>query len=315
MPALGALGTVIGMTAVLAGITPEQLDGSPADVTGGLAAAFDPTALALTLSLSLAACTLIVKSCERHILEEVERFGIAELAPCFPVEDGAAIHPLIQAESQAAEQLLQRTEALVTWQTELWQSALETMRGRWMETANQQQLHLTQSLTQGMSATLDQHQQQLAETRSELLGGCRTFTQELARVVDGVHQAGTRQQEQFVAQVRQVWSHMQEAMAHAQSANAEQAAQQTTRLTEAIRTWHTDLANASEAVKAQIGELRRQGEVLGALTANESELIRLQTTLQNNLQSLRAVEAFEESIHSLNAAVHLLTARALPHAA
>ena len=38
-------------------------------------------------------------------------------------------------------------------------------------------------------------------------------------------------------------------------------------------------------------------------------------TETHNLQTVRAVEAFEESIHSLNAAVHMLTIRAKAHAA
>ena len=48
---------------------------------------------------------------------------------------------------------------------------------------------------------------------------------------------------------------------------------------------------------------------------SQEELVRLQSALTHNLQSVRAVEAFEESIHSLNAAVHMLTIRAKAHAA
>lgn len=41
----------------------------------------------------------------------------------------------------------------------------------------------------------------------------------------------------------------------------------------------------------------------------EHELTRLQAKLTDNLQAIRAVETFEETLHSLTAAVHLLTAR------
>lgn len=312
MPILGILGTVIGIATAIAGFSP----GAPlTDVTVGLAVAFDTTIVALSLSIILVFFAFIIEKCEESILGDVEQFGITELAPCFPVETGMTSNPIAVAEARAAEQILQGAESLVTWQTELWQSALENLRGRWMETADQQQHQFTRALQQGMNATLEDHQQQLADTRNELIGGYRLVTQELARVLDGVQQAASQQQQQFVSQVNKVWTQMQQELARTQSVHTDQTAQQATRLTEAIRLWHDDLAHVSESMTTQLVELRRQGDVLNSLTANEAEVIRLQSTLQKNLQSLRAVEAFEESIHSLNAAVHLLTARALPHAA
>lgn len=195
VPILGLLGTVIGITTAIASIAPDQVGSLTGEGAAGIATAFDTTALALTLSTILVMFTAIVEKLEGKVLGDVEQFGIAELAPCFPVEAGIVHHPLANAEARAAEQLLQRTESLVTWQTELWQSALENMRERWVEAAGQQQQQFTMSLQQGMSVTLENHQQRLAETRNELLGGCRLVTQELARVVDGVQQAASQQQQ------------------------------------------------------------------------------------------------------------------------
>ena len=45
------------------------------------------------------------------------------------------------------------------------------------------------------------------------------------------------------------------------------------------------------------------------LAGQEAELIRLEDRLANNLQTVRVAESIEETMHSLNAAVHLLTAR------
>lgn len=312
IPILGVLGTVIGMGTSIADINPGS---TLFDVTAGLATTFDTTAVALAFSMILLAFTFVVEKGEMSILSDVEQFSIAQLAPCFPVETGMTSNPIALAEARAAEQILQGAESLVTWQTELWQSALENMRSRWLDTAERQQQELAKALQQGMTATLDDHQKQLVDTRNELIGSCRLVTQELGRVVDGVQQAATQQQQQFVTQINKVWTQVQDGISRSQSAQTEQTAGEAARLTEAIRLWHEDIGRVSEALTSQLAELRRQGEILGAVTANEAELIRLQATLQNNLQSLRAVEAFEESIHSLNAAVHLLTARALPHAA
>jgi hypothetical protein len=83
----------------------------------------------------------------------------------------------------------------------------------------------------------------------------------------------------------------------------------------AVRGWQEELARTTAAVTAQIHELQRQSELLHHVAGQDDELVRLQTTLTHNLQSVRAMEAFEESIHSLNAAVHLLTMRTKAHAA
>jgi hypothetical protein len=45
------------------------------------------------------------------------------------------------------------------------------------------------------------------------------------------------------------------------------------------------------------------------LTQQTGELQQLQSTLTRNLQSVRALDAFEETIQSLTVAIHLLTSR------
>ena len=49
---------------------------------------------------------------------------------------------------------------------------------------------------------------------------------------------------------------------------------------------------------------------LAKLQEGEKHLLRLQETLARNLDSLAGAGSFEEAVHSLTAAVHLLTARA-----
>jgi hypothetical protein len=41
----------------------------------------------------------------------------------------------------------------------------------------------------------------------------------------------------------------------------------------------------------------------------ETELTRLEARLADNIEAVRSVSAFEETLHSLTAAVHLLTIR------
>jgi hypothetical protein len=83
----------------------------------------------------------------------------------------------------------------------------------------------------------------------------------------------------------------------------------------AAQGWHKELSRSTAAITAQLQEIQQKSEILRGIAEQEEELVRLQSALTHNLQSVRAVEAFEESIHSLNAAVHMLTIRAKAHAA
>ena len=65
--------------------------------------------------------------------------------------------------------------------------------------------------------------------------------------------------------------------------------------------------------------LTRVGEMMAAqavtlvqIQAGEKQLIQLQTVLQENLSALSGAGAFEEAVHNLSAAVHLLTSRTVP---
>ena len=308
IPILGFLGTVIGITMAIANVTPEQLESSLGEVTAGLAVAFDTTALSLTLSMLLVFSTFVVERCEQSILATAEQFGITRLAHCFPppVQDAG---PLAAAEAAAAEQLLQRTEALITWQTSLWQTGLESLRGRWLETAEQQQLQMAAALQQGMAGTLNDHAQQLHEARGEFLAGFQQAAREMSQISTGLQQAAQLQTDGFGRQMEDLWTRMQAESEQIRNEQRVQTEQSVQFLSGAMQTWHSDLANATEAITNQLIELQRQGELLTAITEQESQLTRLQASLQENLQAVRAVEAFEETMHSLNAAVHLLTVR------
>jgi hypothetical protein len=166
-----------------------------------------------------------------------------------------------------------------------------------------------------MVASLASHSQQLEEARDDFLKAFRAVGLELTRVTAGLQQMGEEHQDLFQKEVAQAWQAMQTQMAAARGEHHDQMAGSVALLETAVRGWHDDLATASTAMTAQLQELRRNGELLQNVTGQEEELVRLQTTLTHNLQSVRAMEAFEQSIHSLSAAVHLLTMRTKAHAA
>ncbi len=282
VPILGFLGTVIGITIAIANVTPEQLDTSLSEVTGGLAVAFDTTALALALSMVLVFSAFVVERSEQQLLVRVEEYAMRRLATLFPLESKPQQGLLASAESQAAHNLLERSEQLVNAQTEMWQDAMEALRQRWMQTLEGQQTALESALTQGMSATLEDHATQLSQIRGEFLHGYQTVANNLA----SMHQEWTSQNDQLVNAVSRE-----------------------------VAGWQTDMQETTGALTRQSDQLQSQGETLLRIVEQEEQLGRLQNRLTENLQAIQSAEVFEETLHSLSAAVHLLTARAKPKAA
>jgi biopolymer transport protein ExbB/TolQ len=274
VPILGFLGTVIGITIAIANVTPEQLDSSLNEVTGGLAVAFDTTALALALSLVLVFCAFVVERGEQAVLVRVEEYGTEQLVRLFPPQVEAD-RPLIAAEKLAADELITRTEAMVRWQTQLWGESLEAMRGRWTETLSEQKQRLDDAVQEGVELTLTDHAQQLQHTRDEFLESFRVATADLTDGLKGQSDA----------------------------------------VTDSLAGWQTALESSVGAISDQLGELRAQGETLSRIVDQETQLARLEERLAENLQTVQTSGAFEETLHNINAAIHLLTARTHPKAA
>lgn len=286
VPILGFLGTVMGITIAIANVTPEQLDSSLSTVTGGLAVAFDTTAQSLAMSLVLVIGNFAVEQAEQRVLGRVEDFATRHLAVLAPSAGTSAEGTLAHAQTEAARRLIEETDALVAGQTRLWQQAMESLRQRWTETLDDQQERLTASLAAGTGATLAEHESQLRTARGELVDACRRVAADLQAAV---HDLRDSQSELLATQARQ-----QESL--------------WLRAAEAVSALRGDITG-------QVEELGRQKEVLLQVVSQEADLARLQNRLNENLHALRGAEALEETLHSLSAAVHLLTARAKPREA
>ncbi len=286
VPIIGFLGTVVGITLAIANVTPDQLSTSLGAVTAGLAVAFDTTALSLSLTLVMVFAYFIVERAEQQILARVEDFGCRQLACLFPVSQTGSTGNLADVQQQAAGQLMEKTEAVITLQTELWQQSLESLRNRWTETLADQQDKLESALTEGMAATFSNHAQQLSEIRDGFAAAFQQISQHVQQQIS----AGQAKQNQHMAELVEVLS---------------------------IQTsgWQNQLAETTTVMKEQVQELQSQKEMLLKVVAGEENLVRLQGRLTENLEAVRTAEAFEETLHSLSAAVHLLSARNRPNAA
>ncbi|WP_010583294.1 MotA/TolQ/ExbB proton channel family protein [Schlesneria paludicola] len=316
VPILGFLGTVIGITMAIANITPDKLESSLPEVTAGLAVAFDTTALSLALSMLLVFGTFIIERIEQRTLDDIEDFGMKRLLSQFPNSQQAApASPLVVAEQQAAEQLLQRSESLINWQMDMWQTSLESLRERWTGTLSKQQEYLDQALQTGLTNALIDHSRQLAEVRSEFISAFQSTSTSIGDQLAETRSVLADQQQQGIEQIALTWQQFRAEITQTRDEHARQLALLTQAITAEVGGWQNQLESSTRTMNGQFEELRSQGEVFLKLSENESQLIRLENRLAENLESVRLVDSLEQTMLNLNAAVNLLTTRVKPKAA
>lgn len=162
VPILGFLGTVIGITAAIENLDPATLDTSFKLVASGLGVAFGTTALSLSLSLVLVFFSAFVEKAQKSVLADVEILALDLVTDYFPEEEKAT-SPLIEAESEAAQRLLEQTETLLKQHVSLWEASLGEMRTSWGQTLLRHQSVLESSLSAAVSQTLAGCQDSLAQ--------------------------------------------------------------------------------------------------------------------------------------------------------
>jgi biopolymer transport protein ExbB/TolQ len=121
IPILGFLGTVVGITIAVANVSPNQLDSSLTEVTGGLAMAFDATAVALALAMMLMFAYFLVERVEGKLLHEVERASNDLLLHRFERIDAEA--PLLVPLRRACDAVVAHSQTLLERQIALWNEA------------------------------------------------------------------------------------------------------------------------------------------------------------------------------------------------
>ncbi len=160
IPMLGFLGTVIGLTLAISNLDIGALEDSSLQVVGGLAVAFDTTALSLALAMLLMFAQFLMDKRESLLLDEVDRRTVAEIDGRFD-QISAGPDGQLEAVRRMAEAVVDVTERLVQRQTELWQASMDTAAGRWAEMAAAAGERLQGSLGGALAESLKIHAQQL----------------------------------------------------------------------------------------------------------------------------------------------------------
>jgi biopolymer transport protein ExbB/TolQ len=161
IPIVGFLGTVIGITIAIANVTPEQLESSLPEVTGGLAVAFDTTAQALGMSIVLVLGTFLVERGEQLVLNDVERFGIDCLLSAWSTPASAA------RRGEMIPGFDSWSQELIAQQTQAWDKQLSSLREGWDTVLRTQTTSLQHALEAETENTLDAHRHELEAARAE----------------------------------------------------------------------------------------------------------------------------------------------------
>jgi biopolymer transport protein ExbB/TolQ len=314
IPIMGFLGTVLGITLAIANVTPDKLDTSLPEVTGGLAVAFDTTAIALLFSLALVFGSLFVKRNEDAILSMAEE---SAQGLCGPMLDGPATpdNAILQAEQESARRLIESTGGLIEQQTGLWQISLDSLRERWSETVKAHEQILSESLVEGTDSVLADHAEQLQAIRHEFLNACQQVTQHLSTTIERIEE-DRRTHDDTRQQQLEYWTTMlREDIGAAQRAQQRQLRDVLDEFATRLDVWQGSFQQLATVGEQQAQALSLHSDHLVRIVGQEENLAHLQHVLHENLDTLRETGKFEESIHSLNAAIHLLTARVHSRAA
>jgi biopolymer transport protein ExbB/TolQ len=140
-PMLGFLGTVLGISQALGGISvgPENnfqqmMDG----LRGSLYIAFDTTALALTLSMIMMFAQFLVERFETQLLELVDQRAKQEVASCFDMTITSSNDVDYQ---DVAKQFLEASRVSIEEQTENWRKSMRAAEEAWVSSVGDANLH------------------------------------------------------------------------------------------------------------------------------------------------------------------------------
>ena len=271
---------ILGFLGTVVGITQAIQHLDPQQLT----TSFDLVAKGLSVAFGTTALALglsLVLVFGAYLVERLERSVLAEiemLALTWVTDlfpaEAGSSGALANAEAQAAADVMEQTELMIRRQTENWEHAIEQLRSRWTESFERHQTELDSALQTGLDATLTSHSQQLAESREILIEGVRSAGSQIDHSL-------RLAQEQQQSQLKLVGD---------------------------------SFSQLSSEWQNQLAAQKQLAELWSRLAGGQEQLAEIENKLANNLEVAQAAESLNETLHSLNAAVHLLTARVRPAA-
>ncbi len=293
IPILGFLGTVVGITIAIANITPDQLQNSLSDVVGGLAVAFDTTALALALSMGIVLAKFLVERGERSALCAVDK--AVEDAVLHRFERNAPeTQAFLNAIEGVADVVMQATRDAWREQGQLWTRAIEQV--------GESQVAAIENTARGIVEQIGLVGRQLAADQTYQYADIQKRQQAMldaqSATLDLLREVGR----EWISEARD--AAQQNAIEH-----DTQFARFLSSMNASGELWQRTASETATHMTTHHDAIKRQTELLTRLLADHGRLVSLQQSLDQNLATIAHVQALDEAIHSLSAATHLLTAR------
>jgi len=266
---------ILGFLGTVLGITGAIQNVSPESLDKGLEGVTSGLATAFNataLALSLTMVLMFLSS----MIEKLEQ-GVLERVDHYVdvhlthrfERNGAESGKFVEVLRQNSQILVRATELLVEKQASIWAKSMEKADRHWNDTGKQQQEQISDALVEALDRTLASHKESLAATEKSLLA---------------------RSQETFGVIVERSQSIFEGLSALASV------------LRETGRQHQAVLSELSEKIAGQT-------QALTKLQEGEVQLLRLQEMLQQNLNTVASTGTVEQAVHSLTAAIHLLTTR------
>jgi hypothetical protein len=284
IPILGFLGTVLGITAAISNVTPEKLETSISGVTDGLAEAFNATALALGLTMIIMFVSYVIERLEQATLEAVDRYADRHLAHRFERLAGQGSE-VVDVLRQNTEVLSRSVEQIVQKQAAVFANALVEADKRRLEAEQKAQERLGAAHAEADRRRLEAEQKAQDRLGTALEAALEKTLEAHSRRLAALEKQTTAQSAVLMEKLAALASTVRDATQEQQ----------------------TTLARIATGLSGQT-------EALTSLQAGERQLVRLQEVLQQNLAALANTGTFEQAVHSLTAAIHLLTLHTVPGA-
>ncbi len=286
IPILGFLGTVLGITAAIAHVTPEQLEEALGEVTGGLAVAFDTTALALALSIGLMAVSAGIDRAQRETLAEADRFARFDLQQRLAV--------LAQPVSNEARRIQEAIRAAVVPVQQCW----EAERHAWAATIQRIAKEQTQLLQDAAARMLEE----LRSYERSQHDSWRALAQELAETCADILVQAAGRLEQATAEGA---DSLERQLANTAHAFKQLAISQQETLSDAS----AQLTQVVTELTSSVAAVQELAKAIRDFLDKTDRIATMERTLQQNLATLLQVTGLEETVHLLGSTVQLLNAR------
>lgn len=155
-PMLGFLGTVLGISEALGGLSlgpSNDFESMMKGMRASLYIAFDTTAQALTLSIVMMFVQFLVDKFETQLLDSVDERVTSEIVGRFQ-QLGQGNDPHLKSIERMNIAMLTAVESLVQRQGQLWQESMSQAQEAWHRSSNEANEHFQENIQAAMSQSL-----------------------------------------------------------------------------------------------------------------------------------------------------------------